>query len=72
MTDFDREQTDYWYADARRKSRLIGGISFWADASSKAAGTPSTVSADKALTEIRRLLAEYNAERAGQTTGGGA
>ncbi|GII23179.1 hypothetical protein [Planosporangium mesophilum] len=72
MTSFDREQSDYWFNDACRKGELLGRIDFWVDAPLDTPDYATPVSADQALAQIRRLLAEYSAERAGQTTGGGA
>jgi hypothetical protein len=72
MTDFDREQTEHWFADACRKSELLGGIGFWVNAPLDTPSYLTPVSADTALAEIRRLLTAYQAERAGQGIGGDA
>ena len=72
VSDFDRERAEYWFADACRKSGLLGGISYWANAPRDK--TPYLrVTPTRALAEIRKLLAEYEAERAAAaaTTAGG-
>jgi hypothetical protein len=62
MTDFYREQYEHWFAEACRRSELIGAITFYTEA---ALSTDSTdpanryVTPSRAVREIRRLLAEF-------------
>lgn len=61
MTDFYRDQYDYWFAEACRKSRLIGGITGCVEAT-RADKTNGKITPAKAIARIAQLLAEFETE----------
>ncbi|KAB1940601.1 hypothetical protein F8271_15795 [Micromonospora sp. ALFpr18c] len=58
MSDFDRQQAEYWFAEACKYAALFGGIRSWVDAPKNA---PFTFTPEDALANIRRLLDEHRA-----------
>lgn len=68
-TNFFHDQYEKWFARACRQSELIAGIEAWAEAPLSRETWRRTTPA-QALKEIRRLLAEYDAERAAERDGG--
>jgi hypothetical protein len=69
VTDFYRDQYEYWFADACRKAELIGGITGWVQAT-RADTTDRKITPAKAIARITKLLADFDAETLRQQPGG--
>lgn len=69
MTDFYRDQYEFWFAESCRKARLIGGITGWVKAT-RADETNCKISPATAIARITQLLADFDAETARQKRGG--